>query len=362
MPWSDLQDGFKSRLVQLAPMLELFKLTETCPDIRTRCLHRPKVYNCVFITDKGLLYKAALDEMKVYNYLDMIISYASFYKWTRYIYDGPVTFDQKWDSAVYGDALNLTKPIYVRNTLILHCRNIEVYEALFSHGIPKSVLSPAGDIIGDGHRCPRESHRRVNLQNAGIADLHICDSDVRICGCDKESVNIQRAAKDFFAGLNTIFATTIAYGIGAALSPFVAQFIWLKSSPFSKDHKDVLQIECEYTAKLNWMIICGYNIVINFLLVVLHERLCPKSGEVPRGLRNITKAARIWVIAAVESFVFAVLIAIAMTAKASDPSKYDVSPQFGGIVRAWPLLRNLSEFWPDQARRGPLLTQNHLTL
>uniref|UniRef100_A0A7E4UM39 F-box domain-containing protein n=1 Tax=Panagrellus redivivus TaxID=6233 RepID=A0A7E4UM39_PANRE len=130
MAWSDLQDGFKSRLVELAQMVELPKLTETCPDIRTRCLHRPKVYNCVFITDKGLLLKAALDEMKTDNFIEKFLNYASFYKCTRYIYDGPVTFDQKWDSAIYGDALNLTKPIYVRDTLILHCRNIEVYEAV----------------------------------------------------------------------------------------------------------------------------------------------------------------------------------------------------------------------------------------
>uniref|UniRef100_A0A7E4VIQ7 F-box domain-containing protein n=1 Tax=Panagrellus redivivus TaxID=6233 RepID=A0A7E4VIQ7_PANRE len=128
---SSIHDGFKSRFVKLAPSVILPKLTATCPDIRSLCLQRHKVYHYLFITDNQKVYDAALAHI-YYNYLKTISNFYTIFKITRYMFDGPVTFDPRWDSVVHVDELDVNRPLYIEDTLILHCKDVQTYAKVIS--------------------------------------------------------------------------------------------------------------------------------------------------------------------------------------------------------------------------------------
>uniref|UniRef100_A0A7E4UM42 F-box domain-containing protein n=1 Tax=Panagrellus redivivus TaxID=6233 RepID=A0A7E4UM42_PANRE len=127
LPLLNLPYSFKTRLVQLAPMVEVQKLVElskTRSDIQSFCRRRPKFYNSVCITDNKEAYNAAL---KITDPNPLASSY-QISQLTRYLYDGPFTFDPKWNSVIHVDDLDKTRPIYIEDTLALCCRDVKDYE------------------------------------------------------------------------------------------------------------------------------------------------------------------------------------------------------------------------------------------
>uniref|UniRef100_A0A7E4UN20 Uncharacterized protein n=1 Tax=Panagrellus redivivus TaxID=6233 RepID=A0A7E4UN20_PANRE len=127
LPLSNLPKTFNARLIQLAPGETVNKLTlfsETCPDIESHSRRRHKFYNSVFVTDNSKIYSAALEDV----YFDPMSHWYHSFKGTRYLYDGPYTFDPKWDSVVHANELNERRQLYVEDTLIIHCEDVKVYK------------------------------------------------------------------------------------------------------------------------------------------------------------------------------------------------------------------------------------------
>uniref|UniRef100_A0A7E4VMW9 F-box domain-containing protein n=1 Tax=Panagrellus redivivus TaxID=6233 RepID=A0A7E4VMW9_PANRE len=126
LPFTNLPYEFKSRLINLSSTIDIPKLREICPDIKPICHRRRKFDKCtnVFISDNKKVYDAARREIDA----KMVQNFYSRFQCIRYIFDGPLTFDPRWDSIIHVDELDENKPIVVQDTLILHCKSFQVYE------------------------------------------------------------------------------------------------------------------------------------------------------------------------------------------------------------------------------------------
>uniref|UniRef100_A0A7E4V5Y0 F-box domain-containing protein n=1 Tax=Panagrellus redivivus TaxID=6233 RepID=A0A7E4V5Y0_PANRE len=158
VPFQNLPYNFKNRLANLSSVKDVQNLRKTCPEFNKLCSHRPKWFDQVYITDNETVYKWASRRRIVFQ----------IFKWIYIIFrfgtDNTYSFRPTWQSVLhFDDVLNNNKPIFVTDTLVLHCQSIEAYEKLIPYICgPFTRLTIHGGSIRL-HQLERLMGKNVNL-------------------------------------------------------------------------------------------------------------------------------------------------------------------------------------------------------
>uniref|UniRef100_A0A7E4V445 Uncharacterized protein n=1 Tax=Panagrellus redivivus TaxID=6233 RepID=A0A7E4V445_PANRE len=127
IPWAQLPYGFKRRVTALAPVDDLNNIRQTCFEYNDFCNPRPEVRDQLYITDDETIHEWAVGKVFVFSIFRFI-----YWLW-RWIFDG-FSFRPTWHSVLYVD--NIVKkgrPIFVTDTLVLHCRSVASFERLIPY-------------------------------------------------------------------------------------------------------------------------------------------------------------------------------------------------------------------------------------
>uniref|UniRef100_A0A7E4VXE7 Recep_L_domain domain-containing protein n=1 Tax=Panagrellus redivivus TaxID=6233 RepID=A0A7E4VXE7_PANRE len=137
LPSRNLPYGFKSRLIELAPLNDAFKVSIACPEVKTLRQRRRRFYNHIYVTDDKRIRNIAMKESC--ENLD--------FQWLRYLADGPFTIDPTWQTVLLvDDIVCKNRPLYVNDTLVLDLKLVESYDRL----VPL-IVGPYSRLVLYGH-------------------------------------------------------------------------------------------------------------------------------------------------------------------------------------------------------------------
>uniref|UniRef100_A0A7E4ZYT9 CRAL-TRIO domain-containing protein n=1 Tax=Panagrellus redivivus TaxID=6233 RepID=A0A7E4ZYT9_PANRE len=138
----NLPNGFTQRLVDVAPIEILHKVRQTYPNLEEGHSHRSKYCDQLYITDNETVFKWASKKVflfRIFKYLYWLV---------RWKFD-LTSFKPTWHAVLYVDDIaEMGRPIWVTDTLVLHCQSIEAFEKLIPYICgPYTRLMIHGDSI-----------------------------------------------------------------------------------------------------------------------------------------------------------------------------------------------------------------------
>uniref|UniRef100_A0A7E4VZF0 F-box domain-containing protein n=1 Tax=Panagrellus redivivus TaxID=6233 RepID=A0A7E4VZF0_PANRE len=124
IPINQLPYGFKKRVADLTPINALHKLRQTCPELDKLCSSRLEVHDKLYITDSEIVHQWATKRLFIYR----------IYKWLFWLFRWSFdcrSFNPTWHSVLYvDDIVKNNRPIFIFDTLVVHCQSIETFEKM----------------------------------------------------------------------------------------------------------------------------------------------------------------------------------------------------------------------------------------
>uniref|UniRef100_A0A7E4VTM5 Transmembrane protein n=1 Tax=Panagrellus redivivus TaxID=6233 RepID=A0A7E4VTM5_PANRE len=107
-------------VIDITPLTETDDSCQQCLNPTTICHNHPEYYDQVYITDIDVTYKWASKKGSFFR------SWKFIYTYFRYIIDAAISFYPTWYSVSnFDDIKSQNKAIYVKDTLVLHCKTYE---------------------------------------------------------------------------------------------------------------------------------------------------------------------------------------------------------------------------------------------
>uniref|UniRef100_A0A7E4VHX6 F-box domain-containing protein n=1 Tax=Panagrellus redivivus TaxID=6233 RepID=A0A7E4VHX6_PANRE len=130
LPYSNLPYAFKSRLIQLASLVDARTISIACSDLKNLNSHRRKSYTTVYITDNRQVSDAAKAYPQKESDFNLLYHFSKF-SLIKYILDGPLTINPTWQTVLRAVQIAIDdKPLYINDTLILYLLQADSYDRM----------------------------------------------------------------------------------------------------------------------------------------------------------------------------------------------------------------------------------------